>query len=146
MKITIDMNLTEFRSQLKTKIRALNKSKIRTSKQAANLVVLHAKRLAPRHSGATINGIISKKISRFGYRAISEVPGDFKQNLWANQKAPFKKPKMRWNKFQPTLYGQGPANYTGTPRFFDRAVQLVQKKYKKIAVRNTKSALKTGTR
>lgn len=151
-------NITEFRAKVKDIIKQMNKAGINTQLEACNKTANDAKRLAPYGKtdprfpsyipGETINGIKVRRIGR-GYRVISDVPaksGGFKQNMWANRTGSSRQPRMRWNKGKPTLYGDGSHNITGTPRFFDRAVQNTQKQYKSIAVRNLKDLLKTGTR
>lgn len=125
--------------------KAIQKSGIKTQNDAANLMMVNAKRLAPHDTGELIQGI-QKRSTKNGVRVISTVPGSFKQNLWTNQKAPFRRPRMYWNDYEPTVYGDGTHQNTGTPRWFDRAAQIVQKKYPSFAVRNTKDALKTAIR
>lgn len=141
-------NIDGFRSSLLNTAKQIRKAGIKTTRDAANLQVVQAKRLAPYSTGEIIQGIKARPIGR-GYRAVSEVSGSFKQNLWANQTAPFRSPKMYWTKpepFQKVVYGQYPANWTGTPRFWDRAYYLVKRQFPKMALRNTKTALRTGTK
>lgn len=137
-------NLNAFRERMRLRSKRMLNAKIKSLDEASSFMAVNAKRLAPNKSGETISGIRKIKRSNDRYSVESTVPGSFKQNLWANQRAPYRRPKMWWNRRQPTLYGDGSHRITGTPRFFDRAAQLTQKKIKGIFVRNTKSALHFG--
>lgn len=119
---------------------------LRGQRRAANLVITNAKKLAPVRTGETIRNFRAVKLKNRGYSVQNRVQGPFKQNLWANQSSPFKAPAMRWNNGQPTKYGSGPANYTGTPRFFDRAVNQIRKRYGDIIRRSTERSLVARTR
>lgn len=146
-------NLQAFRERMKLRSKRLLNSQIKSLDEASSFMVINAKRLAPYKTGETINGIRKVKKSNSQYRVESTVPGRFKQNLWANQKAPFR--TIRWEKgnrrfgIRPGttgFYGTSPAHFkwTGTPRFFDRAAQLTQKKIKGVFVKNTSDALHFG--
>jgi len=154
MKVTT--NAKKIAKQMTQISKVLRKSGIKTQREAADRVVINAIRLAPKHTGATIRGIRSRK-TKNGYIAESTVPGKFKQNIFANQRAPYRTLNFGvrggsyyYGPTQTVIYGGSAFNrdgepilWTGTPRFFDRAVQLVQKKYPRILARNTKTALKT---
>lgn len=153
-------NSDKFRQSMINASKGLRKAQIRTQKESSALMVVNAKRLAPIFTGETVRGIRRRRISRKGYRVESTVSGEFKQNLFSNQKSPFRtlQFKSKGGSFyyapnQTVIYGKTavnrrgtPIHWSGTPRWFDRAAQLVQKKYGSFAVRNTNNALRTAIR
>jgi len=152
LNVTVRTNLPKFRARMLKKINNLEKANIRTLNQLAKLGVFTAKRLAPRAAydspntvpGELINGIRSQKISSKHYRVISSVAprgGGFLHNFWVNMTAPYDKPKMRWNRYSPTRYGTGPANYTGTPGYFDKAFKVVRDRAARTAIKNIRVVL-----
>jgi len=129
---------------LNRKKRELKKASDRTPDKATKFMVMTAKRLAPIHTGATVRGIRRRKRRDGEWFVESWVIGNkgFKQNLWANRTVPFKRPRMRWNKGKPTLYGQGPARWTGMPMFFDVAALKTSKVFRRLALDHTRKALR----
>lgn len=140
----------------------MRKQAVKSASEAADYMVVQAKGMAPRKSGETIRGI-RKRPRKKGYVVESTVPGRFKQNLFANQTAPFRTinyPKGawigpsksytgRWNMIAApgtkAVYGQSPNwNWTGTPRFFHLATLRTRSKFLQITRRNTLKALRVS--
>jgi len=136
-------NIHQYHRVWGKRARNLRKASVKTTSQAARLLVAEAKRRAPRKTGDTIRGIRSRK-TKNGHVVESWVPGRFKQNLWANRSPPFGAPRMVWNNRKPTVYGDGSHHTTGTPGFFTVATNVVRKRFPKIANRNTRKALRVG--
>ena len=128
----------------------IKKNGIKSAFQAARYMVAQAKSRAPKKTGETMEGIYKKK-SKDGYTVISDVNTEFKQNMWANQTAPFRtlfwKHGNRKFKIKPGtkgLYGVSPTHFkwTGHPRFFHFATLATREMYPKIARKNNLEALK----
>ena len=153
--------LEQYRAVLGKRMKALRDAGIKSSMQAASYMVIQAKRLAPRYTGATIAGIIKRKHGK-GYMVISSVPGSFKQNLFANQTAPYRTihypkgawipPSKSWNGKWTMIappgtvarYGESPNwNWTAKPRFFHFAALRTRPYFRDIARKNTRKALRT---
>lgn len=109
---------------------ALNRRKekiinIGSAREAAKFDRNLARNLAPKKSGETRAGIIAVRLTPTHYQVISDVTpkgkSGFKQNMWANRSSPFVRPRMYWNKWRPTMYGDGSHQITGMPGFFDEA-------------------------
>jgi len=139
-----EFNFEKYRAKLLNVKRSLLRDGIKTPDQAAELLKTEAKRLAPRDSGDTINGI-RKRRRQSTVTVESWVPGDFKQNLWTNGTSPHRRPLMKWNKSNPTLYGDGSHEISGTPRWFHFATLRTRSYFKKIARKNTLKALRVST-
>lgn len=138
----------EYRSLMDRRARALRKVAVKTASQAATKMQNLAKALAPRWTGTTIEGI--KKTGPHGrgiYGVQSWVPGRFKQNLWANQTAPFRTLHFRGTgggmarRTGVVVYGDGTHRITGVPRFFHFAMLRTRPAFGKLAVRNTRKVL-----
>jgi hypothetical protein len=140
-------NLREMQIAFRAKVRELRKSHTKSSMQAAKFMVMSAIAKAPRKTGETIQGITMRQVNA-GWRVSSTVPGKFKQNLWANQTAPFR--TLHWPDGGPnikpgtsSIYGVMPDwNWTGMPRFFHIATLEASSYYKKVIRENTKIALR----
>jgi hypothetical protein len=154
--------VSQFSKVLNKRRRELRKSGTTTCAKASKFMQDLAKHLAPKDSGETVRGIIRRKKGK-GYEVTSWVPGTFKQNLWANQTAPFRTlrfPKGGWippgksytgryvkiaNPGDAIVYGQDPRfNWTGTPRFFHIATIRSREAFRKLAIKNTKKALRVS--
>ena len=131
-------------------MRALKKSGSLTTLQGAKLMQRTAKKLAPKKTGETMRGIRRRK-NKLGWTVESLVRGRFKQNLFANQTAPFRTLRfIKPNKFfaspQTVVYGQSATTpggksvvWTGKPRFWHFASLRTRKFVKKISIKNTRS-------
>ncbi len=134
-------SLDSYRANIAARLIALKQGGMISSMASAEFLKLNAKRLAPKKSGQTIRGI-RKRRRKTGYIVESTVNGSFKQNMWANQSAPFRRPRMRWNMDRPTLYGDGSHMTTGTPRFFHFATLRSRKVLLNTTRKNTLKALR----
>jgi len=140
--------LKQYRKEIQKKIRAIEKNANRSAFKASKFMELKAKIRAPRGMGETISGITSTKVGNKKYIVESRVPGKkgrggvFYQNMWANVTGRFAAPRMRWNKFDNTKYGTGPASYTGTPGFFDIATLETRREFMKVMRRGMRNALR----
>ena len=146
-----------YKQSLNKRAQAVQKAGIKSASQAASRMVLEAKRLAPVYSGATIRGI-KKRPKKEGYVVTSTVPGAFKQNLFANQTAPYRTlhfgPRGGGRVYGPNqtvVYGGAAMSrngnqirWSGTPRFFHLATLRTRKYYRQVAVQNNRRALQTG--
>jgi len=139
-------SVPEYRRVMDKRAKEIRKMQTKTVSQAAKKFVELARALAPRYSGETIAGIKSYPKGKGKQQVESRVSGNpatgFLQNLWANQSTPFKRPKLRWNNGQPTLYGSVPARWTGRPGFFNLAALRTRDTFRKLSVKNTRKALK----
>jgi len=139
-------NLQEYRKVLATRRKKLQK--IDSPHKAAKYMELTAKQLAPRYTGETINGIRARRTNKVNWKVESTVlpkgKTGFRQNLWANQTAPFRSPRMYWNKNKPTLYGNGSHNISGLPRFFHFATLRTREKFLKITRESVENILRAG--
>lgn len=150
-------SIQQYRQVMDSRMKAMRKNGIKSASQAASYMMTYAKKLAPRHSGDTIRGI-SKRPRKEGYVVVSEVPGRFKQNLFANQTSPYRtlhfRAKGGKNYYAPNqtvVYGGAALSrggkqikWTGTPRFFHLATLRTRKYFRKVAVMNNRRALQTG--
>lgn len=150
-------SLKEYRIAWNKRAKALKRSSIKSTKQAANLMVAEAKKRAPRSTGETISGIRKRKQKR-GYIAESWVPGRFKQNLFANRKAPYRTLNFRkgsnskyYANNQKVRYGDNAITpsgkqirWTAKPFFWNRSAHVVKKKFIKFATNNTRKALRVA--
>ena len=143
------------------RLKELKKVQKTTPLVGAKIMQTTAKKLAPRKTGETIRGIRRRK-AKNGWTVESWVPGRFKQNLFANQTAPFRTvryPKgawapprggKGWTMIAPpgtvAVYGQSPGSWrwSGTPRFWHIASLRMKGKYRKLARKNTQKALRVG--
>jgi hypothetical protein len=130
-------SLQQYRECWKKRAKELRKQGANTSLEAAQMLVAQARSMAPIKTGATMAGINYRKKGK-GYVVESTVPSEFKQNMWANQTAPFRSNKRMG------VYGEANHNYTGTPRFFHLATLRVQKMFLKLARNNVRKALRVN--
>jgi hypothetical protein len=140
-------SIEDYRQSLIKRMKMLNKETNNISLKTSNFMIRRSRKFAPIHSGETIRGIRRRK-NKTGYQVESKVEAKgktgFRQNLWANQTKPFRKPHMVWNNGQPTLYGQG-HRLTGKPRFFHFATLDTRVKFNKIGRKSTLKILKVQT-
>lgn len=135
-------DLKGYRKKLQGTINKLNRVKRKTPEQFAKIVQLRAKKNAPRLTGDTIKNIRTRKKKDGIYEVESWVPGPFKQNKWANMDEGYEAPPMRWNGYKPTPYKGAKAKWTGKARFFDKAVESIQRSYPKAILRKTRKAIR----
>jgi hypothetical protein len=156
-------SIEQYRADLNKKMVAMRRAGIKSCGQAASYMQMYAKKLAPRSSGQTIDGI-RKRPSKEGYVVVSTVPGPFMQNFFANQTAPYRTlnfgPRGGGYAYAPNqtvVYGL-PAlarngrliNWTASGgdgnkgRFFHRATLRTRKYFPQVAVQNNRRALRTG--
>jgi hypothetical protein len=121
----------------------LKRQGIKTTRDVADYLIRSAKGMAPRKTGATRQGLRVKPRAK-GHVAESWVPGRFKQNLWANQTAPFRTIHPWWNQGKATRYGDGSHKTTGQPQFFHLATLRARTYNSKIARQNTQKALRVS--
>lgn len=140
-----------YRRVMQKRVNAVIKGGDRSSMTVAKLVVLHAKRLAPRKSGRLIGGIRKRKRKNGHWTAESWVPGQFKYNKWVNQTTGFrtlvyKRPNQRFGLKvgDSIVYGRRPATWqwTGMPRYWDISVNKVRRQFGRITRKNTLKALR----
>lgn len=148
-------SITKYRKVWKNRIKELRKQKNLSEKDASEFMVKTARSLAPRKTGATIKGIRMRK-GKNSWTVESWVPGLFKQNLFANQTAPyrtlhFEKPNRFYTSPQTVVYGSGAVSpsgnsimWTGLPRFFHFATLRTREKFKDIVKKNTNKALRVS--
>ena len=153
-------SIQEYRQTINNRIKKLNKQNITTSKQAAKLMVQYAKKFAPRSSGQTISGIRKRK-RKGSWVVESKVPGNFKQNLFANMKVPFRTLNFgakgggrAYAPNQKVRYGQPAKSRSGKQirwtahgaakkiGFFNLAALRTRPKFRKFAVDNTRKILR----
>lgn len=148
--------LQGYRKELSNKIKRLRKSGDKSSFTASKYMVAQAKRLAPRKTGQTISGIRKRKRKSGQWTVESWVPGTFKQNMFANQTAPYRTLNYSEQSIQPfyaipqkVVYGKGAISpsgnqirWTGTPRFFHFAWLRTRDYFRKVTNVNTKKALR----
>lgn len=140
----------------------LKRQGLKTTQQVAQFLIRSAKGMAPKKTGATRAGLRVRP-KKDGHIAESYVPGEFKQNMFANQTAPYrtvdyprgawlppnKSYTGKWLMIAPpgtkAVYGQSPNwKWTGTPRFFHLATVRASQYNSKIARRNTQKALRVN--
>lgn len=150
--------LKEYWRVMQSRKNNLRKVSIRTPIQAALNLRDLAISLAPFKTGETIAGIRVIDEGEGKVSVISDVPGSFKQNMFANQTAPFRTLRFGKNSKQPyfatpqnVVYGREavspsgkPIRWTGTPRFFHIATLRVWGRYRKLMRMNTRQALKVS--
>jgi hypothetical protein len=151
----------QYQKVWRAKARAIEKAGIKSVKDAATFMVYTARGMAPKKSGATLRGIVARPMGTYKTAVRSYVNSTFKQNLWANQTAPFRTIHPWWNHGTsiriagtkgivtsvagaPTVYGDGSHKVTGKPRFFHFATLDTRDNYLKIARKNTQKALRVG--
>lgn len=110
--------------------------------QAADYMIKRAISLAPDYTGQTISGIRGRKNDKNKYIVESFVPGVFKQNMWANMTKPFERPRITWNNNKPMIYGQGNANWSGEPGWFDLAAEMTKVKFRQLAIKELHNIIK----
>lgn len=137
-----------------TWVKGIKRGSVLTQEQASRLQVLQARRLAPHDSGETIRGIRRRRSGR-AWKVSSTVSGSFKQNMFANQTAPYRTIHFKargGHKYyapnQTVIYGGSAHSRTGNqimwsarPRFWDKALILVMRRYPAMMRVNTKKQL-----
>ena len=140
-------SIEDYRRAQRRKIKALIRSGDRSSMTAAAYQNAQAKRLAPYYTGETRRGIRKRKLKsgRWVAESIVSPKGDkgFRQNMWANQTPPHDRPRMRWNDYQPTRYGNGSHNISGIPQFWNKSVILTRRMFGRIVHKNSVNALRS---
>jgi hypothetical protein len=159
----IQFNHEKLRQNFSRKLQAYEKAKNLSQRALARYTLLQAKLGAARHTGETMRGITIEPTKK-GWKCISTVSGNFKQNLFQNMTPPFdtlnfgvkgganpntgdryyaSNQSVRYG--EPALSWSG--NYikwTGKPRFFDVAVLMARKRAKKQTSKIVSHALKKG--
>lgn len=139
MAIIMKSNLVSFRKNIATREKNLIQAGIKSHREAARLMSLKAKKLAPKKSGALIANIkarYGKKTSTVS----SRVPGSFPYNAWVNVSPGFEKAMIGFGKNRKSMRYRD-TRHTGTPRYFDIAVMDVAKKYPKVVLNQVRIAL-----
>jgi len=85
----VTIKLQNYRRLWATRLRALKKTGKKTTLIASKYMQGQAKKMAPKKTGETLRGIRRRKVKN-GWVVESVVSGRFKQNLFANQSAPFR--------------------------------------------------------
>ena len=143
--IHIKSNIETLRKNYTTRIKKLRRAGIRSQKKAAQLMVLEAKKLAPKRTGGIIRGL--QAFHRVKYsKVISRVFKSFPYNLWVNETTPYKRirliPKFRPKGMKKRVrFFYSEVNVTGTPGYFTIATMKVAKVFPKIVLQNTRMAL-----
>ena len=111
------------------------------------IIVLKAKEFAPFKTGGIISGIRAQHRKKESV-VISEVNKSFPYHKWVNVTSPYKRisliPKFRprgMKKVKRFFYADIPTK-TGSPGYFDLAIDYASLKAGKIAVKNVRMALK----
>lgn len=125
--------------------------KERSSVNSASFMMAKARSLAPRLTGETVSGIKKRKGKEGAWIVESRVrakgKSGFRQNMWANHTAPHDRPRMRWNRGQPTFYGDGSHRTTSkAPNigFYNRAALDTRNHFKTGVLANTRKALRVN--
>lgn len=135
MKIFMTSNLESFRKNIRTREKNLEKAGIKSHRDAARLMSLRAKELAPKKSGALIMNITA----RYGKNSSmvrSSVPKSFPYNLWVNVSPSFEKIMLAGK-----LRTYASTRHTGVPRYFDIAVTEIASRFPRIVRENVRYAL-----
>ena len=149
--------LKEYPNVLRRRVKRLKRMK--SPMQAARFMIGRGKQRAPNYTRETINSLRSKNLKGNVAKVESFVSGSFKQNIWANRgianvkagaggvPGRFHTPKMRWNKkggkMQKTLYGKGPANWSGQGGWFNLAGMDTRKKFKDLTIREVSKVMES---
>ena len=143
-------SVEQYRRVMQVRAKAIKRGAMKASSNAATFMQTNAIKMAPVHTGTTVRSIKKVKKGK-NYVVESWVPGKFKQNLWANRKAPFR--TINWTKGNSRfgikagtrgLYGVSPPHFhwTGTPRFFDLAALRTRAKFRELGRKNRRKALR----
>jgi hypothetical protein len=135
MKIFMASNLESFRKNMRTRQKNLENAGIKSHRDAARLMSLRAKELAPKKSGALIMNI-SARYGKNNSMVRSSVLKSFPYNLWVNVSPGFEKVTLRGK-----LRTYASTRHTGTPGYFDIAVMEIAKKFPEIVRKNVRYAL-----
>jgi hypothetical protein len=127
----------------------LRRAQGRSASQAATFIQATAIKLAPMKTGETIANIRKRKLKSRGHYQVSSgvMPKGrtgFLQNFWANRTAPHRMPRMYWNRWQKTLYGDGSHRTTGQPGFFHLAALRGRQKFRNLAIKETRKAFRVN--
>jgi len=145
-------SLEQYRKRLDRLSKDLKKVARDSPRDFAKLMVNRQKRAAPRKTGETIRGI-KKRMLRSGkqdtnYVVESIVTGKgrtgFRQNMWTNKAKPYHKPRMYWNDYRPTPYGNGTHIPTAVPGWWNITNAKYKKDLMKITRRKTQKALRVS--
>ena len=137
----IRSNMDEFIGRMYKRRVASKKAQNDTPEEAKSRFIILSKNRAPRKTGETIESIRGKKITDGQYRVKSLVKGTFKQNLWTNGTEPYDRPRMFWNNYRPTRYGDGSHRTTGMPGWWTKSAFDVAKQYNSIALKYVNKSL-----
>lgn len=126
--------------------RANKLKNLKSPATASRLIHKIQRQSAPKKTGETIRNHIRRKLNKNSYIIISDVTPKgrtgFKQNMWSNRSAPHMAPKMWWNNNKPTVYGTGPATYTGLPGWFSLGAEQGKKIFKDLTVKEVRQVIK----
>lgn len=139
-------NIDKYRAGMNARIKKVKEASILTHREAASLMAVQAKKLAPRKGGALLAGIRVRH-GKTKSTVSSTVDKNFPYHFWVNRTAPYI--TLTWPKGAFTKrggkslsiapgttarYGETPNwNWTGTKGYFDLARDHVVKKYNLIA-------------
>ena len=126
---------------MRKRVANLRKAKIKTTLDGARIQANQAKALAPVYTGNLIRNILIRK-TKNGHSVISIVPGEFPYHLWVNGSPGFEVVRLRWNNYEPTVYGDGPAMWTGTRGYFDKAIEKTKRDIPKKYRQNIRNAIR----
>ena len=151
--VRIKVNVAQFNRGIQRKINRLEKQKSITNHRAARYCQSQAQLLAPKSSGKLANSIKVRRLKKGDYQvrvnAISE--DGFPYPRWVNQSPGFE--VLRFPRGGPrgfglkpgsvAIYGRTPSwwDFSGTPRFFDKAVELTAARFSKLAPRQYAKAV-----
>ena len=151
-------SIADYRRTMRARIKALEKSKDKSSLAAAKFQVMQAKSMAPRKSGQLRGNIRKRQLKSGNWIAQSWVPGNFKYNFWVNgniarvtlpTRAFNIRGKIKWPKAETRTrlgierkmtYAQ--TRHTGTPGYWGIATSKTRKQFGKVAKANTRKALR----
>jgi len=113
--------LDQYQKVWRARARELKRASNRSASTAAMFMRNTARGFAPMKSGRLRQGIIATPLKDQEWQVSSGVSFSFPYHLWVNKTPPYKSPKMWWNGFHPTVYGDGTHRITGTPGYWTQA-------------------------
>jgi len=143
----------DFRKVWNARLRKLRKNGIKSGATASRYMKGQTTKEAPYHTGETLSGI-RRFMKKNNWVVESKVVGRFKQNLFANQSAPFR--TVHFNKKQPfysvpqtVVYGKQAISasgksitWTGLPRWWHFSAVRTRDVYRDLIRKNNKQALR----
>lgn len=134
--------IDQYQKKMRNMAKNLRKAAKKSSNAAAQFMVATARGMAPAKTGNLRRGIQAKPIKGTEWQVMSTVPKAFPYQFWVNQTAPHRTKLMWWNRYAPTVYGDGSHNITGTPRFWHFATLRTVNLFGRVTRKNVQKVLK----